>query len=730
LIPNEKITLKDQRRGQNYYMTFSIFNALSFICLADSLLILFALKMGCPDYLVAVFGAFMYLGNIAMFLGKYMMGRIGAARTITLFWIFRNIFGLILASAPFFATHISPLAGMAVLISSSLLFYLCRSAGALAMQPLLGEITIPGNRGKYVSDVFIMYNLMAVVGYGILIYFFKEGHTISLFQKIIITGACIGGASIFFVFPIKESTIPMLSAQQPIKNEILKILKNPTYKKLLMANALAFSGIVLVVPISMLALKEGYLIPNYKAMSFSLIQFSGGILIAFLSRLLADETGPRPLIILYFCLLSVISIFWIAAPDTFYWFYTFIIFLLCGCCFMGIPLVLMNYFLATVKAIDRVGISFFISICSGVCAGLTGCLVGSVTLKILSYFEFDTPLHLYKMYFAVILLLLVPAIYFIAKLEKQEDWAVKDVLGLLIAPRDIRALFMINSINKIEAPLKENENIDKLESIPSGLSGKKLLAYLDSPKFYVRGKAISALRQMPLIDKAKQALIRELDRGEFTTAFYAAQMLGEQNVKEAIPALIEKLNSKDNYLKSKAMYSLAQLGEKSAYSKIEKIFERTSNPRVIIHGALALGKIGDPEALKLLLKKAVSDIPYQVLHEIILAIAEISEIPDSFYKFLKHFMIDQQVSKSDLMEYMDTLNSTQMTDELKQQLESFNEGNTNAGPIINLILDHTKHKKRTIIRIIDNFLTKCNPEKVPAELLYCIICVFRKNGSL
>lgn len=730
MITNEKITLKDQRGSQNLYMTFSIFNAFSFICLADSMLILFALKMGCPDYLVAMFGAFIYLGNSAMFLGKHMMGKIGAGKTIIVFWVLRNMAGFILASAPFFSNYISPSTGIAVLIVGSMLFYLCRSAGSLAMQPLLGEITLPDNRGKYVSDVFLIYNAMAVIGYGVLIYLFKEGHTIALFQKIIITGACLGGASIFFLFPIKETTIPMLSAQQPIKNEIIKILKNPTYKKMLLANVLAFSGIVLVVPISMLALKEGYLIPNYKAMSFSLIQFSGGILIAFLSRLLADETGPRPLIILYFCLLSIISIFWITAPETFYWFYTFIIFLLCGCCFMGIPLVLTNYFLVTVKATDRVGVSFFVSICSGVCAGLTGGLVGSVTLKILSYFTFDTPLDIYRIYFAIVLALLLPAIYFVAKLEKQQDWGVKDVLGLLIAPRDIRALFMINSINKIETPLKEHENINKLESIPSGISEKKLLAYLDSPKFYVRGKAIAALGQMPLIDEAKQALIRELDRGEFTTAFYAAQILGEQDVKQAIPSLIEKLNSKDNYLKSKAIYSLAQMGEKSAYAKIKEIFERTTNPRIIIHGALALGKIGDPEALQILLKKALSDIPYQVLHEIILAIAEISEIPDSFYKFLKHFMMDQQISKRHLMEYMDTLNSTPMTTAFKEQLELFNEDRVNAESIINLIIDETKYKKRTIIRIIDDFLSKCEAEKVPMELLYCIICAFRKNGAL
>ena len=605
MAKENKISNADRARGQSLYMTFSVFNALSFICLADSLFILFALKMGCPDYIVAVFGAFMYLGNVAMFLARRLMARIGASKTIFVFWVLRNLVGLLAATAPFF-NKISPVLGISVLTFSSLMFYLCRSGGVLGMQPLVGEITFPDKRGKFVSNVYLAYNLMAVLGFAGLIYLFKEESTIGLFQGIIVTGALLGLASTVFIYRVKESDTPKKSAGLPIKNELKKIFKNSVYKKLLLANILTFASIVIIVPTSMLALKEGYLLPNYQALFFSLIQFAGGILIAYVSRLLSDETGPRPLIILYYCLLSVIAVFWIFAPGELNWFYVFIIFLLCGCCFMGIPLVLLNYFLAAVKAEDRVGVNLFISISSGVCAGVAGIILGSGTLKILHYFDFSEPLDLYRIYFGIVLLFLLPAIYFIAKLEKQEDWKIKDVLGLLFAPRDIRALLLINSIDHIEAPVKENVNINKLESVTSGLSQTKLLAYLESPKFQVRGRTIQALSQMKLNDDAKQSLIRELDVGEFTTAFYAAQALGEQGVKEAVPVLVRKLDSDDSYLKGKAMYALAQLGEKSSYQKIERVFEETNNPRLIIHGALALAEIGEPEALALLLRKSVS----------------------------------------------------------------------------------------------------------------------------
>jgi len=731
MIFNDKISNKDRRQGQRLYGVFSICNAVSYICLADSIFILFALKMGCPDYVVAILTSFMYLGNLSMFLSRKLIGRFGAARTISIFWLTRNMAGMLTASAPYLALHVSHSAGIASLIFGALIFYFSRSGGVLAIQPIIGEITFPEKRGQFVSNIYLIYNITAVIAFSILIYLFKEESNIGLFQKILLFGASIGLISIGFIWNIKETSTPMISARLPIKNEFSKIMSNSTYRKLLLCNILVFSGIVLVVPISMLALKEGYNIPNYQALTFSLIQFAGGILIAYISRFLSDETGPRPLLIIYFCLLGVISLFWVAAPSTFQWGYIAIIFLLCGCCFMGISLMLVNYFLAAVKEKDRVGASLFISISSGIGAGIVGAVLGSGVLKLLHCLEFNTPLLLYKIYFAFVFLLLVPAVYFITKLEKQSDWAVKDVLGLLVAPRDIRALLLINSIETIETPVKENVNIHKLERIPSGLSEKKLLAYLESPKFYIRGQALHALRLMPLDTDAQQALIRELDRGEFTTAFYAAQTLGEQNIQDAIPVLTQKLNSKDSYLKGKAMHALAIMKNKPTYNTIEKIFKETNNPRLIIHGALALAEIGNKKAIITLLDKTTQEMPQQVMHEIIMAIAEISGIPDGFYKFLKHFMLNRKVSKSNLPEYLDSLSTSPMPEPITKLLEHVIESN-DAGDskkrLLDTMLTATKKHQNDMTIIIHNFLSSCDENKISEELLYLLLCILRRHG--
>jgi Na+/melibiose symporter-like transporter len=730
-MPNKKISAFEMRRGQRFYNIFSCFNAVSFICLADSVLILLALKMGCPDYLIAIITSFMYLGNLSIILGKLAMSRMGASNSMGLFWLFRNSFGLLTASAPFFASAISPGVGIAVLVFGAFGFYFSRSAGCLSVQPLLGEITYPEKRGRFIAGTVMLFNITALFILGIMIYALSNGHSVKLFQGILAIGAIAGFISTFFVFNIKESGASRESASKPLKNEILKVFRDPDYRKLLAANAVAFSGIVFIVPISMLALKEGYGISDRIAMFFSMIQFSGGIIISFASRLLSDETGPRPLIILYFCLLGISSVFWVFAPDTYYWFYVFIIFMINGCCFMGIPASLTTYFLAAVDEKERVGFSFIIALVSGIAAGLCGSLIGSQILRLLKYINFETPLDLYKTYFLVILLLIIPGAFIITRLKKLEDWKVTDVLGLFITPRDIRTLLLLNTLERVAEPVKENETIHKLEKLPSGLSEKKLLEYLNSPKFNVRAQVLQAMRLMPEIsDDTAKALINELRYGKYTTAYIAVQVLGENNIEAALPELKRCLDSSDNYLKGKAMVSLAKMKHRGAYDKIRNIFIKTTNPRLIIHGAMALAEIGDPEAMTILLNKAVLTLRKSILYEIILAVAEIAGTPNSFYKFLRNYMINEEFSKTFFPEYLETLSGGKMDEVLKEKILLYCEDSIQAREIVESIISITKDRKRKMLTIIKNFLAENPSEKIPRELFFCIICALRKNGFI
>ena len=732
MIVDRELSYEEKLRGQKQYKVFTGFNALSYICIADNVLLLFALSAGCPDYLAAILASFPYLGFIFIFAGKYSTGRCGASNSIGFFWLLSNLAVFVIAISPMVKKWGGGQLWLAALLGGAFLFYSCRAAGAVSMQPLVGEVAFKDNRGRLTSDIYKAFNIMGLAGLGVLVLLFRKYQEPWLFQWILISGAVIGTISTYFIFPIKESPLIRQSARRSIKNDLLKLFRTPKYIRLITAYILAMSLIMMTVPISMLALKEGYMVPYDKEIFFALVQFAGGILISFMSGVLAEETGPRPLIILYCFVLLLVQIAWLTAPGTFSWGYSLIIFLLCGCCAMGIPLALMNYFLLSVEESDRFGIGLFLSAASGISAGLAGILISSPLLKVIRLFHSGSALDNYRIYFAAVLLLSLPSIYFIARLEKLKDWALKDVLGLAFAPRDVKALLLINTLSKVADPDEEDQNIDKLENIRSDLSEKKLLSYLDSPKFSVRGKAMQALRQMPFGDGAKKALMHELEYGEQTTAYIAAQILGEHKVEESIPLLLKALDSNDNYLKGKAMVSLVQLRVKDSYCKIEEIFRSSSNPRLIIHGAAALGEIGDPDAMELLLDKAAPAVPGPVQNEILLALSEIGGTADIFYRFLKHYKLDPENARSMLNGELKKIRETPLSPEIRESIEDFAKGqDAKSRPLVNAMLSACSGKKRKIAQIVRRFLEGIGDDALPVpELLYCIIFILRKNSIL
>ena len=110
----EKLTTKEQTKDRSYFSRFNIFNAISFACLGENIMFLFALALGSPPYIITILGSLMFLGNIGMPLGKKLIGRYGATGTLWRVWVIRNLAGGMIATAPFSA-KISPALGIATI---------------------------------------------------------------------------------------------------------------------------------------------------------------------------------------------------------------------------------------------------------------------------------------------------------------------------------------------------------------------------------------------------------------------------------------------------------------------------------------------------------------------------------------------------------------------------------------------------------------------------------------
>lgn len=725
MISQGPLSLSQQEASRKNYNRFNLVNGMSYMCLGETIIILFALRLDAPDYIISMLGAFVFLGNFAMPMGKFMTARIGAARSISLFWILRNISAIFVATASIVSITFGKVPALVIVTVGTFLFYAFRSSGTAMMQPLIGEITTSENRGKFVSKSTRYFFLASLVTLVVISYVMRWHQDIWMLTCTIITGSLFGFTSTYFMSRVDETASLREYARQPIMADVIGTLRKPARRRQLIANCATSAALTLTAPITMLALKRGYGISDMDALVFSLIQFAAAIVISYVMGMLSEETGPKPLLMLFYSLLFVLCLLWIFAPAEFSWAYVVWPFIIVGGASMGIGVAMTQYFLVTIPDKERVAASLSIYVISGVVTGLVGIFVGGSILKYLDTLHL-VPLDTFKIYFLVVLIILVIGLVPVYILDRYTSWELKAVLGLAFAPRDLITLFNLYSFDKLATPEEEMNSIDKLKETRSGLSEKALISSLDSPKFALRGRALMALGEIEMSPKAREIVMEELEDGEHTTANIAAQIAGNHMMTEAIPLLRKHLAStQDYYLKSKAMVALAQLKDTESYKKIEDIFINSENPRLIIHGAAALAEIGDDKAFEYLLEKTTTpDLPEKPLYEILCSIGELNDCGDDIYKFLKLYRKNQHQAL--LMLYEMSVNNVaeKYHAEIRGNIFDFNDQKLTKTEMKNWLLSLYKGKLRdskALMKFIEFIGKTQNMAAVPKELILCMI---------
>jgi MFS family permease len=409
---------QQKKYGQRKHLLFAIFNGFSIALVAEGTMILYALKIGIPDYIIGVMSSFIFLGMPFIFLGKKIVEKIGVSKTVAAAWFLRSISTLIAAAAPVVIYYSSSLyLGFAFVLLGAFGFYVFRGIGSIGWTPILGEITSENDREKYSSKLFLYFNIAYFISILSLIVTLEFWDSIGTFQLVIVLGCVLGFFSAYNVFLVPESNTPKRSASVPLREAMNFIFKYPEGRKLIWIQTIYFIGVTLTVPYSMLALKEGYNIRDYKAMSFMLIQLIGGIVISLIFKKLIDQVGPKKLIIGLFFLMITASAMWIVAPAEFIPWYNAIIFFFIGIAQMGGFLALMMYFLNIIPSIKRVGSTLIITIVSSFSAGFFGAVIGAGMLKLLKSYHLES-LNLFHWFFGIVLLMLICGIFIILRLEK------------------------------------------------------------------------------------------------------------------------------------------------------------------------------------------------------------------------------------------------------------------------------------------------------------------------
>ena len=758
MITNEELSLSKQARGRKILLSFSFLNGIALTFITGNVLSLYLLKVGCTTPIVAVIASFGYLGTLFAFTGKKSISKLGAGMTMRLAWILCGFTASALALIPFLNYLGTNKALIIILITSvTFLFFVFKSIGTASTQPLMGEFTNKENRGDFSSKYFLFYTIANIIAMACVIGFMSWHKSLLIFQLVILLGGLTLLACSFLFIGLRETDVPQKSARSiNTKNILASIWKEKEYRTFLFCRSFTRAGLILIVPISILALKQLYNVSDQTALIFAFVQMGGGIVITYLNGIIADETGPKPLLIIYVLLLFFISLLWIFAPSDFNWGFSFIIFFVGGICLCGLDSSLNYYYLTIIPRKNSVGISLWYTVISGAVAGIAGLFFGGGLIQAISMMVSND--QVFRYYYGFMFLLMLPVLYIVFKIKSPASWSLRDVLKLSVNPHEMHTIYVMHQLHKYSSAGNELKNVHKLESLNTDLSQERLIYYLESPKYNVRTHALRALYGTKLEKKTIDAVLKELQLGEFTTAYLAAVILADNNVKESIPLMRKYLYSNDHLLSAACMLGLVKLEDRDKYPQIIQLYKQSKIPSILVYGTIALSTMNDLSMLIVLLEKyleisnstnnAVNSVNGNdsnkqenheltmnvkrdaVLNEIISSVADVAGIGDRFYSFLRIYDNHHATGILNLIENIIEVNSNTNLDSPQKTLHNYRVGKINKTNIIEFLKDSAKAiDKNLIALILSDYLSQTTSKHLNNKLIYCIFLILFSNDK-
>ncbi|MBE6380933.1 MAG: MFS transporter [Lentisphaerae bacterium] len=419
MIFKDPLNYEQRRKTQKNYFCFSTLNGISYMCLGETIIVLFSIKLHAPNAMVASLGAILYLAFFMLPIGKMVAARVGAARSQAVFWTLRNIVAIGVALSAVTAYCGYPVLAWAQILLGACLFYGLRAAGVVMSQPFIGDMATESERPQVVGSSNALFyagcmaSLLAI--WGVL----TVSESVWMIMAIIGFGACVGVTSTHFIRQMDESSAMIEAARRPVMPEIREALKLPRVRKLIWTMYTVYLAIILLAAPSMLCIKRGYSVNDKSALFFSLMQFTASAIFSYLSGRLAKRFGVRRCIFVSYGIMLIVPVLWLIAPGGLnYWFATLVFLLVGGGYIVGFNTMVTYYLQATPERL-WVATSMLTSVVTSVGAGVSGMLLSwLIFLPIERVGGAWEPLSRYKVYFAVVLLLLAGLSFLVWRLPE------------------------------------------------------------------------------------------------------------------------------------------------------------------------------------------------------------------------------------------------------------------------------------------------------------------------
>jgi MFS family permease len=636
-------------KARELYNVFNVFNALSWNFLVGSIITLFAMRLGASSTYIGLLSALLYVSYFFLPLGKLLTRRFSVVGIFSFTWTLRAIVMVLVVAAPFAEMAGNRNLALGLLILGVMLFHVFRGIGMIGNNPVLSELAAGPDRGAYMTQIQIINSAIGMFAGFLIAMTLGREPPIYFYSIILIAGIVCGIFSGALMKKIPEPPSEENGTRAALSGIFREALSQPAVKQF----AVIFFIIALVSGISRAFIvvysREVFLQTDGMVALYTVFGGLGNLMIGLLIKFLVDRIGAKPIFIIcvFIGLFSMIPI--VLFPSgavenmtTAILFLTFLFFVL-NFGFLGAEGIAQTYFMGLVPLdmmLDMGILYFFIF---GV-AGAGGAFLAGLFLDILTGFGI-TAFLAFKVLFVILIVLTVAALILQRKLTPLGALPFMGALEVMFSFRDLRAISILDRLNKTRDSHEEEQLLGALHDTPSKLAIKGLLERARSPRLAVRLESLRAMEALETLNEdAEKALIADLINNPFTTAYISARILGNHGCFSAIPLLRELATSKDYMLAGEAMIALARLGDEAFRPQMERIILKNNNPRLRIMGVEAFGIYGSPNSLSVLLDiLKTADPPPYLRDEVSLAMAAILDIQNKFYPLLVRYLEDQSL---------------------------------------------------------------------------------------
>ncbi|MDR2136231.1 MAG: MFS transporter [Treponema sp.] len=626
------------------YNLFNVFNSLSWNFLVGSVITLFIMRLHASSTFIGFVNALLYVSFFFLPLGKILARRFSIVGIFSIAWICRALTMGTALAAPFAA-----LAGrrdLALLLTALGvgLFHMLRGIGMISNNPVLSSLSEGPDRGSYMTQIQIINSATGMFSSFALALLLGRDPPLALYAVILALGIVTGVTSGVMVRDIPEPPVEEDRARKKFAHVFREALARPDIK--LFVVILFFVALVSGVSRAFLVVYSREIFNQSDGMVSLYTVFGGlgNLVIGMAIKFLVDRIGAKPLftICVITGLASMIPIVFFPAPEagsvtTAVLFLSFLFFTM-NFGFLGSEGIAQTYFLGLVPLhlmLDMGIIYFFIF---GV-AGAGGSFAAGLLLDIMSGAGLSH-FAAFKVLYAVLIALTVFALVLQRRLTPLGALPFRDALGVIFSFRDLRAITLLDKLNRARDSGEEQALLGQLHESPSQLAVKGLLVRARSPRLDIRLEALRAMENLKdLGEDAERALMEDLAGNPYTTAYISARILGNHRVSAAIPLLRELTESEDYMLAGEAIVALARLGDEPFRPHIEELIRKTRNPRLKIMGVQAFGIYKSVNSMGVLLDILRSAEPPPYLRdEVVLALASVLDIQNLFYPVMVRFL--------------------------------------------------------------------------------------------